>query len=243
MNKAEPILQQPVHLLSQSWWDWNLWRQWVLANLVGEVVGLGLAGAVGVGLALTVGEPKTVLVALLMGAAMIACGTLEGCIVGFAQWLVLRHRLIHLSRRAWMVATAIGAFVAWTLGMTPSTLMALSQNAAATSPPVLSNAIVYALAAAMGAVLGIILGIPQWRVFRRYVARAGWWVWANAAAWLVGMPLVFIGASSVPVGATALGRALIIVITSAAAGAVVGAIHGLALLRLLRDSHGRCTSA
>jgi len=42
----------------------------------------------------------------------------------------------------------------------------------------------------MGAVLGMILGAPQWRVLRRYASGASLWVWANAAAWAVGMPVV-----------------------------------------------------
>ena len=232
------MLQSTAHSLTQSWWDQKLWLQWILANTVGEVLGLGLAGAAGIGLALAIGKPQTALVTLLLAALMIALGTLEGVIVGLAQWLVLHRRLPNLRRRAWVTATAIGAFVAWTLGMTPSTLMMLRQSAAAPPPPVLSDAEVYALAAAMGAMLGTILGIPQWRVLRRYAASAGWWVWANAAAWLAGMPLVFIGAGSAPVGASVLNRVLLAVATIAAAGAVVGAIHGLALLSLLRDSRG-----
>jgi chromate transport protein ChrA len=163
-------------------------------------------------------------------------GTLEGVSVGLAQWLVLRRRLPLLRQRTWVMATALGAFVAWTLGMMPSSLMMLIHGADATPPPALSDAAVYALAAAMGAVLGIILGIPQWRVLRRSVTRAGWWVWANAAAWLVGMPLVFIGADSAPVAASVLNRTLIAIATIAAAGALVGAVHGLALLWLLRAS-------
>ena len=29
-------------------WDWNLWLQWTFANVAGEVLGLGLAAAVGI---------------------------------------------------------------------------------------------------------------------------------------------------------------------------------------------------
>ena len=220
---------------SRNWWDWKLWRQWVLANAVGEVLGLGLAGAVAMAMVVTIGEPETALVALMMAAVMVAAGTLEGVIVGFAQWLVLRRRLDRLSRREWVAATAIGALVAWTLGMAPSTLMALNQSAESPPPPEMSDALTYTLAAGMGTVLGMILGAPQWRVLRRYVAGASLWVWANAAAWAVGMPVVFIGAGASPVGASAVSIALTVVATIAVAGAVVGAIHGGALLWLLRQ--------
>jgi len=51
--------------------------QWAHANVVGEVLGLGLAGAVATLMILTAGEPKTAFVALLMAAVMIAAGTLH----------------------------------------------------------------------------------------------------------------------------------------------------------------------
>jgi hypothetical protein len=219
---------------SRNWWDWKLWMQWTLANVVGEVLGLGLAGAVAIAMVLTIGGPETTLVALMMAGVMIAAGALEGVIVGFAQWLVLRRRLRRLNRGEWIRATAIGAFLAWTMGMAPSTLMALNQTAESSPPPEMSEAVKYALASVMGVTLGTVLGAPQWRVLRRHASGASLWVWANAAAWAVGMPVVFIGAGASPAGASALSVALTVVVTIAAAGASVGAIHGVALLWLLR---------
>src|SRR6266540_4176797 len=148
-----------------------------------------------------------------MSGVMIAAGTLEGVIVGFAQWLVLRRRLRRLSRWEWITATTIGAFLAWAIGMAPSTLMALNQNAGSSPPPEMSDAVKYALASVMGAALG------------------------------VGMPVVFIGAGASPVGASALSVALTVVVTIAAAGASVGAIHGVALLWLLRQRQEEASPA
>ena len=42
--------------------------------------------------------------------------------------------------------------------------------------------------------IGPILGTPQMFVLRRYARPAGRWVLANALAWAVGMPVVFLGA-------------------------------------------------
>jgi hypothetical protein len=219
---------------SRNWWDWKLWLQWTLANVVGEVLGLGLVGAAATAMVLTIGEPDTAFVRVMMAGVMIAAGALEGAIVGYAQWLVLRRRLHRLSWREWVTATAVGALAAWTMGMAPSTLMALNQSVES-PPPEMSDAVKYALAAVMGAALGTILGIPQWRALRRYVVGASLWMWANAAAWAVGMPMVFIGVGASSVGASALSVALTVVVTIAAAGASVGAIHGVALLWLLRQ--------
>jgi Uncharacterized conserved protein len=148
-----------------------------------------------------------------------------------------------ISRREWVTATAIGAFVAWAIGMAPSMLMALNQSAGSAPPPEMSDAVKYAFASVMGAALGTILGAPQWRALRRYASGASLWVWANAAAWAVGMPMVFIGAGASPAGSSAPMIALTVVVTIAAAGASVGAIHGVALLWLLRQRQEEASPA
>ena len=235
---SETMAQQSGHHGAQARWDWNLWFRWVLANAIGEVVGLGTAAVVGVGLAWTIETTMGAFAGLAMAGVMILVGTLEGIVVGMAQWLVLRHPIQNMSWRVWVLATAIGAFVAWTLGMIPSTLMATNTAAAAAAPPPeMSDVVMYGLAALMGAVLGPILGLPQWLVLRRHVQKAGWWVLANAAAWALGMPVAFVGASSVPPGGFGLGIVVIGIVTGASAGAVVGAVHGLALVWLLQPHH------
>ena len=124
---------------------------------------------------------------------------LEGVVVGTAQEHVLRRRVASLPRWSWTRATAAGAALAWVLGMVPSTIMALGTAQPAPSTATEPTALVqYGLAMAMGLVAGPILGAAQWSVLRRVVAHAGWWLWANAAAWAVGMPLIFAGMDLVP---------------------------------------------
>jgi hypothetical protein len=217
-------------------WNWRLWRWWVLANTIGEVIGIGAATAIGVALARIIETTMGAFAGLAMAGVMIAVGTFEGVVVGVAQWLVLRRPIPNMSRRAWLFATAIGAFVAWTLGMIPSTVMSMSSAPSASSPPFeeMSGVVMWGLAAVMGLGLGPILGIPQWLVLRRYVQKAGWWIPANAGAWALGMPIIFIGAGLVPADGFSAAVVVIGLATGAAAGAVVGAVHGLALIWLLR---------
>jgi hypothetical protein len=203
----------------------------VSANALGELVGLGVAAAAGFVLMQLFEASFGALASLAGAGVMIVLGTFEGLVVGLAQWLALRRPFPTMSRRTWVLASAVGAFVAWTLGMIPSTLIDFGADAGAAPPAEMSDTLMYTLAAAMGAVLGPILGVPQWLALRRHVRHAAWWVPANAAAWALGMPVVFIGASSAPTGGLP-GLVATGGLTAAAAGAVVGAIHGLALLWL-----------
>jgi NhaP-type Na+/H+ or K+/H+ antiporter len=105
----------------------------------------------------------------------------------------------------------------------------------------MSDLMVYTLAAGMGLVLGAILGLPQWLALRRYVPHAGWWVPANALAWMLGMVVIFIGTSLIPASGFSWQIAILLLMFVVAAGAVVGAVHGWCLIWLLHrmNSHSR----
>jgi hypothetical protein len=172
-------------------------------------------------------------------AAIVAGTLLEGVFLGVLQVRVLRQILPHLPERDWIVATAVGAGLAWTLGMVPSTVMGLLTSGAAASPPAAepSAALQVALAVALGACLGPFLGVPQGRVLRRHGGALGTWVWANVAAWAVGMPIIFAGMSTLP-ALPSVSRLLgTIAVACLGAGLVVGAIHGRVLLRMFPGDH------
>ena len=214
--------------------EWGLWFRWVAANAVGEALGLGTTALVGLGLFAALGEGTGVLATLTVAAAAVVAGTIiEGVTVGTAQWLVLRRPLPGVSWGVWAGATAAGAAVAWTLGMLPSTLLSLGQQPGAATPAEPSAAVVYALAVAMGLVLGPVLGCAQWLVLRRHLPRAGLWMPANALAWAFGMVLIFAAVSAVADRGLGPAAIALVALGLAATGAVVGGIHGPALVWLL----------
>jgi AMP-binding enzyme/AMP-binding enzyme C-terminal domain len=129
--KVMEVRDSASHRRRFRWWDWRFWLRWIVANTIGEVLGLGLAAAVAIGMILAIGEPKSLAVAVMMAGVLIVAGACEGVVVGLAQWRVLRHRLPRVPRRDWVRATAMGALVAWALGMAPSTLAVLNQDAGA----------------------------------------------------------------------------------------------------------------
>lgn len=211
----------------------TLWLRWVGANAVGESVGLGFAFVVGLAATALMGGESGFIATLAFAALIIGLGTLEGVILGWMQQSAMHKWLPYISRSAWIGATALGACIAWCLGMIPSTFMDFAAEAGSTPPPDISEFTIYALAAMMGMVLGPLLGVPQWLVLRKWISGAWWWIPANALAWMVGMPVVFAGASSFPEGAIGINMLLPVLVTLALAGAVVGAIHGMVLVWLV----------
>jgi len=218
---------------TRTHWDWRIWYQWILANAASETVGLGGTLLIG---AFLLFRAKQTIGAVPAAALGVLAGTLiEGSVVGTAQWLVLRRPLKSMRWRAWALATALGACVAWTLGVIPSILLSTAPDTGGAAPGEMSDLVVYALAAGMGLVLGPVLGVPQWLVLRRHLPKAGWWVLANALAWMVGMVVIFIGTSFIPAEGITLPVALLLLLFVVAAGALVGAVHGLVLIWLLHQ--------
>jgi hypothetical protein len=218
----------------------GLYRQWILANGVAEAAGLGTTFVLGTMLAPRLAQASSA-VEILGGAALaVVLGTfLEGVVVGMAQGRVLaRHSSIRVAD--WARASALGAGLAWVLGMTPSTVMALMAGDAPPdgAPPMAEPGALatLVLAVGLGVITGPILGAVQWRVLRRTVPDAGRWLWANAAAWAVGMPVIFAGMDLVPWSGPALLQVVTIYLVCAVAGLAVGAIHGRVLLDLLMRS-------
>lgn len=200
------------------------------------MIGLGLTFAI-TGLFFSrIGEQNSIASILFSFVVAVLSGAVEATFVGLAQWWAMHPWFPSIEKFAWWRATLIGALIAYVLGYLPSTLMSMGQatasNAPATEP---AQWIVLLLAAGMGAVGGAVLSFAQWLVLRGKVDRAGSWIPANMLAWLFGMPVIFWGidlAFKMP----ALWQSVMTMAgTLFVAGAVVGAIHGLFLIRLKEE--------
>jgi hypothetical protein len=213
-----------------------LWLRGVGANGLGEMFGLGLTFAVGVGVISRLGNQESVKVILLSFLVAVVSGTIEATLVGLMQWWAMNPWFPTIKRAKWWLATLVGALVAYVLGYLPSTLMSLGEQA---SPPQ-TNAVepkqwqVLLLAALLGVVGGAVLSFAQWLELRRKNNSASIWIPANMLAWFVGMPLIFWGIDKAQnlsgLGWVVLFIAGVLLVT----GMLVGAIHGIFLIRLAK---------
>ncbi len=218
---------------------WLLWLRWVAANALGEMVGLGATTAV-IALAFSgLDEQAGVGSVLLLFLLAVASGAIEATVVGLGQWWAMHPWFPAITRRAWWLATLIGALIAYVLGYLPSTLMSLGSDTSQsqiTEPP---QWVVLLLAAGLGAVAGAVLSFAQWRALRSRVPRAGWWVPANMLAWAAGMPVIFWGIDAAQKVDSLAQMILLLAGFLLLSGAVVGGIHGAVLVRLAGPADSR----
>lgn len=224
--------------LLEANWKWTLWRRWLVANLIGEFVGLGSAGALGAVVTLVLGDTMQPSTWLILVFTLIIAAALEGCIVGLAQWWVLHRYLPSLTRRTWLWATILGGEIAWIVGMTLGSLGGDTLSGQVNLDPNLIGLIFGSL---LGPVVGAMLGLGQWFVLRQFIAAAGWWIFANALAWTAGMFVIFAAMILVDETTPMLWVIVTWAVSGILAGATVAAIHGTILVRLLhhhfRNSH------
>lgn len=211
----------------------QLWLRWVGANAFGELFGLGLTFLI-TGYAFSRLENQQAVTGILLAFVFaVASGAVEATIVGLAQWWAMHPWFPAIERFAWWRGTLIGALLAYVLGYLPSTLMDMGETAASSAPAAEPPQwIVLLLAAGLGAVGGAVLSFAQWLAMRGKVKRARVWIPANMLAWLLGMPLIFWGID-LAFKMTALWQSILFMAgVLLLAGAIVGGIHGLFLVRM-----------
>lgn len=161
---------------------WTLWLRWLTANAFGELLGLGMTFAVIALVFSRLGNQQRVGIVLVSFLLSVASGAIEASLVGLAQWWAMHPWFPMITRRAWWLATLVGALVGYVLGYLPSTLMSQGEQAPQTPVVEPPQWVVLLLAAGLGAVAGAVLSFAQWLVLRKKVKQAGWWIPANMLA-------------------------------------------------------------
>lgn len=158
--------------------------------------------------------------------AIIAAGAVEGSVLGLAQWSVMREAVHPLRVRPWVAATAIGAAVAYALGMLPS-----ATASRWTTWPVAVQIIV---AIPLFAGLLFSIGVAQWLVLRQFVAHAWWWIVGTTLGWMAGLVVFFAVAPPLwQEGQSPMTALLIGVLAGALMAAAMAIVTGLTWLRLV----------
>lgn len=190
---------------------WGFWLYWVLFSAAGIILGF----LIGFALAsiITGDDIEIGVLRGIIGYSMLGAGI--GSMVGLMQRIVLRQ---YVSRSGWWVLASTAGFAVAFGGGYGVAVVALGYS---DSPGNLAVLLGYTVVVAFG---GAVAGILQWLVLRGQVSRAGWWVVASIVGW--GLSMVTAGIIE---GVLAAGF-----FAPPAAGAVLGAVTGGALVWLLR---------
>lgn len=208
----------------------RLWRDWTLACVAGEVVGIGIAGLAAGVLLSTIGEPVTAVERWGAFGLLVGAGALEGLALGGFQWRVLRRAFPAIRARQWVGVTVVVAVGGWVLGMLPSTLSAPAASGGEPFDPPLALVALGAIAG--GAAAGLVFGAAQWTVLRHHTPEARRWIGANALGWALGIGWIYVAASLPPEGSAPLAVAAFGIAGGLLSGLSMGGVTGRTLTRL-----------
>jgi hypothetical protein len=200
----------------------SLWTNWLAVNAAACMVGVGSAVAVSLWFHARRFEAHVGL--FWESMVLFAVAILQGIMLGYAQWVVLRHIWRDLNARNWMLATTIGALAGWSVGGISSGMEIWGHL-----PP--DRAETLLVSSLLGLALGIIVAVPQSIVLRRHAGRrSAWWIPANALAW-AGAAVAFITAVDRPLHLSFSGVALLFLAACAIAGTAAAVVQGGFLFR------------
>ncbi|MGW5922266.1 hypothetical protein ACWFPY_25035 [Nocardia fluminea] len=196
-----------------------MWLRWTVLVTVGEFLGFSIPALVATAMWDRAGIWPT--------ALLLVAGAGEGAVLGLFQARALHPAIPDLGYRAWIVATALGAVVAWSVAMTLARVDTVRAWPTSVAIPALCVGAAVVISA---------LGVAQWVVLRRYLSRAGWWIVATAASWAAGLlsfavftsPLWHQGQPGAQIAAIGVAGGLLM-------AAVMAAVSGGFLVWLLRS--------
>jgi membrane protein YqaA with SNARE-associated domain len=156
---------------------------------------------------------------------------LEAIVLGVLQVLILRYARPGLQR-TWFIATVAGTMAGRLLQF------GIDMGAAHAVPITWGAPFEYAGGFAVGALVGAVMALPQALVLRHRVPGAERWIAARALAWGCALPLLlFLFGIEAALPATVKANAMILVVATFAIVAVfVGAIEGIVMHRLIRET-------
>jgi hypothetical protein len=147
-------------------------RRWIVSVTLAEAAGFAVPAMVG-GILSLLAAPSGVVY-----PAMLVAGACEGVLLGLGQSIGFGPAI---PRAPWILATALGAAAAWSIGMLPSSLGGID----------FASPWVIVLTVMLGSALLVSIPTLQWVVLRRKGVRSAFWIPVNAGAWAAGVLWTF----------------------------------------------------
>ena len=209
-----------------------LWLHWTVNCALGEVIGIGAAGAIAAGVFAAFGEPETTGTKLLVLLCMMFAGLIEGIALGYFQWRVLRNKFSSLTGSAWIFQTSFIAVLGWMLGMLPSLFFIDHSTPGNESAAQMPESLFALLSIGVGLLLGALFGLFQWFELKYHASGAGRWILANAIGWGIGIGWIYFFASLPDEFTPILEKVFYGICGGVLAGLSVGAVTGAFLVKM-----------
>ena len=210
----------------------SIYSAWLRGCLVGAGLALALSGVMSVLIRLVLSEYRTEAARSLSAALVAVAAILEGGIIGYCQWRVLRRVFPTMSSRMWVGATMVAAAVGCVIPWLPTSFATASSAAAKFGDVSMSLFAAARLSILTGVLIGIVWGVSQYVILHRHAHHASIWVLSSTAAWAIAFAAVYFAAFWPDRTAAPFVHVLLAADAGVLLGLALGLLNGRALLAL-----------
>ena len=119
---------------------------------------------------------------------------LEGGLIGYFQWRVLRRLFPTMTSGPWVGATMIAAASGCVLSWLPTSFALTAALAARIGDLTPGPGVVIRVCLVTGALVGLVWGVAQYAVLRLHAHRAGSWIVASTMSWTISFICLYFAA-------------------------------------------------
>lgn len=210
------------------------WRKWIINYSLGELIGIGIAAAIGRFLFFTFPESSAVSQSALTVIILIIAGLAEGFILGYIQWKALSKIVPDFTPMLWIFVTTFSALAGWLFILPPGVMFI----AFLSKISLISTYSSYVYTMIVGAAFGGLIGFPQFFIIRNYFKNAGVWIVSNTIGWMVSFLIVYSALLLFNYTTSVVQNFLLIALASMISGLIQGFITGTSLHFLMSIRRG-----
>ena len=208
---------------------------WMWSCIVGCVVATTISALVLVVVSVALAQYRSGIYEVPAVELVAMTAALEGGLIGYFQWRVLRRLFPTMTSGPWVGATMIAAASGCVLSWLPTSFALTAAIAARIGDLTPGPAVVIRVCLVTGALVGLVWGVSQYAVLRLHAHRAGSWIVASTMSWTISFICLYFAAFWPDRTVSP----LIHVGLAAFAGLILGSALGLLQGRVLAGLHSR----
>lgn len=208
---------------------------WMWSCILGSLVATTLAAFVSVVVSGTLAQYRSgpYEVAAVELVAMTAA--LEGGLIGYFQWRMLRRLFPTMTSGPWVGATMVAAASGCVLSWLPTSFALTAALASRIGDHTPGPAVIVKVCLVTGALVGLVWGVAQYAVLRLHAHRASSWIIASTTSWTISFIWLYLAAF----WPDRTMNPLIHIGLGALSGLILGSVSGLLQGHILAGLHSR----
>jgi len=167
---------------------------WMWGCIVGSVLAMTISVLILKLISLYLAQYRSGIYAVVSVELAAMTAVLEGGVIGYFQWRVLRRLFPTMTGWSWVSATMIAAGSGCLLSWLPTSFALTAALASRIDDLTPEPPVVLRLCLVTGALVGLVWGVVQYAVLHLHVHRAGSWIITSTLSWTISFIWLYVAA-------------------------------------------------